>query len=285
MRVLHYQHNGVGVILSKALREIKVDSRVVATAVHPFGFEPDYLIPTGTKWKDWRTARKLRKLLKACDVFHSHSPTPPPFHILDGFNGLFVQHWHAPNSKPFLADYPEAVHLASVPTKGATWMPIPVDTSIFKPIPKQRLVTVGYCALVTDPSKSLYVPLKEIHAVNNASVIARIYPHHKIIPHEEMVAYYQSLDIWVDRIGLGFYGFQAVEAAACGVAVITQMDAVLPGCPFLNVKREEVTDALTQLIQAGEVLQDIKRECRRYAVEMHDSRKVAQQCLEFYKRA
>jgi hypothetical protein len=52
----------------------------------------------------------------------------------------------------------------------------------------------------------------------------------KIIPHSEIPNYYGSLDLWVDRVGVGFYGYGPVEAAACGVPVIADISTELGIC-------------------------------------------------------
>jgi glycosyltransferase involved in cell wall biosynthesis len=109
-----------------------------------------------------------------------------------------------------------------------------------------------------------------------------------MIPHNMMFEYYGQIDIWVDRIGLNFYGFSAVEAAAMEIPIITQIGADdqkwVPDCPFINTRREGVTEAIKTLATDSETRRSIGQASREYILKVHDSAKVAEQCLGIYKK-
>lgn len=76
MKVLQFQPKRVGVILSKAMRDMGIKSRVVATAPHPIGFEEDIPLPHRTGLT--RVLRCLDWLqLSGFDVFHCHDTAIP----------------------------------------------------------------------------------------------------------------------------------------------------------------------------------------------------------------
>ncbi len=98
---------------------------------------------------------------------------------------------------------------------------------------------------------------------------------------------HHEIDVWVDRVGHGFYGFAAVEAAAMGIPVITQIGeyekAFAPDCPFITVDRTDVAAAIVSLAEDENSRRALGARAREYAVDIHDSTKVARRCLELYE--
>jgi len=45
LSILHWEHMGVGVVLSQALNQIGIKSRVVSRCPHPFGFKANHIFP------------------------------------------------------------------------------------------------------------------------------------------------------------------------------------------------------------------------------------------------
>jgi glycosyltransferase involved in cell wall biosynthesis len=295
MRVIHYQHMGVGVVIAGAQRELGVTAKVLSTAVHPFGFKEDRLfrplpvpflgrIAYGVEW--------LRQL-SGFDIIHSHDNYRLPEFVLRRWGGRIVQHYHDPKtSAPLYSDVPS---LASVPSiikavPNAMWCPLPVDIGMFKPQDTARSkIVVGYCWQPTDPTKRQYIPAAEVEdAVSGTAGRACTYPLTDVMPHQSMAEYYGKLDIWVDRIGLDFYGFAAVEVAAMGIPVIAQISedaiAYVPDCPFINVKdRGGVKDAIRLLVQDEELRKSLGQRARAFAVRVHDKFRVARLCLSRYE--
>jgi glycosyltransferase involved in cell wall biosynthesis len=103
-----------------------------------------------------------------------------------------------------------------------------------------------------------------------------------------MENYYASIDIWVDRIGLGFYGFSAIEAAAMGIPVITQISedasTYVPDCPFINaMSKQHVQRQILRLVEDDDLRRKLGAQARDYVIKTHDSLICAKKCLEKYQ--
>jgi hypothetical protein len=171
----------------------------------------------------------------------------------------------------------------------ATWLPIPVDTDTFSPerrVPHQG-VRIGYSAQSLDRSKQKFIPTREIDNALSRLTGAEAFPLLDIIQHERMNDYYGKIDLWVDRVGHGFYGFAAVEAAAMGIPVITQIGedekTFVPDCPFVDVDRTGVTAAIVSLVENETLREALGAKAREFTVDVHDSKKVARRCLNLYE--
>jgi hypothetical protein len=272
-----------------------VHSRVLSSAPHPFGFKEDFLF----HHHRFRMLREIRRSSEwrkyyDFDILHSHDSLRLPENVLVHWRGKLIQHYHDP--KTTIPLYPVGIPsfvslpsiLKAVPT--ATWLPIPVDTDVFSPekrVPHDSF-RIGYCGQSLDPSKQKFIPSREIDsALNGLTRGAEAFPLLDIIQHEQMIGYYGKIDVWVDRVGHGFYGFAAVEAAAMGIPVITQIGedekAFVPDCPFISVNRGDVAAAVISLAEDETSREELGSRARRYAVDVHDSTKVARRCLELYE--
>jgi len=295
LKVLHYEHNGVGVIISRSLQRIGVQSRVLSSATHPFGFKEDFLFHRH-RFRTWREIRRRSewKRYYDFDILHSHDALRLPENVLVHWRGKLIQHYHDPKTTGSLypANVPSFVSLPSIlkAVPNATWLPIPVDTDVFSPekrVPHNN-VRIGYCAQSLDPSKQKFIPSREIDsALDRLATKAEVLPLLDIIQHEHMTDYYGKIDVWVDRVGQGFYGFAAVEAAAMGIPVITQIGedekAFVPDCPFTSVDRTDVPAAIVSLAEDETSRKALGARAREYAVDIHDSTRVARRCLELYE--
>jgi hypothetical protein len=171
------------------------------------------------------------------------------------------------------------------------FLPIPVDTDAFRPNNRisHDLVRVGYSDQYTDPNKRRYLAVSEIKdAISRLSGKAVGAPLTQIISHEEIPNYYRTLDLWVDRVGLGFYGFGAVEAAACGVPIITDIReddlTFVKNCPFVNIHtRAEIASTIERLVNDRPFLESLGLKSREFIVETHDWLKVAERCIQIYQ--
>jgi len=293
MKVLHYEHMGVGVILSQALRKLGQDSHVLSSAPHPFGFKEDFLFSRN---------RYVRKFLKRLvwrkyydfDILHSHDNKPLPPYVLRHWRGALVQHYHDPNTQARL--YTDIPSFISLPNKiksipEATWVPIPVDTTIFKPIEAEvhDKVCIGYCDQMVDSWKARFIPKHEVEAAaKRLGNKAYTLPLTGIIPHDSMPDFYRKIDVWVDRIGLDFYGFSAVEVASMGIPVVTQIGQEernwVPECPFITTDLKGATGEIISLAEDEHLRISLGRKAREYALKVHDSTRVAQICLEQYRK-
>jgi hypothetical protein len=171
------------------------------------------------------------------------------------------------------------------------FVPIPVDTDTFKPARKRQtdVVRVGYSDQYTDPNKRQYLAISEIKdAISRLDGKAVGVPLNQIIGHQEIPNYYGTLDLWVDRVGLGFYGFGAVEAAACGVPIITDIREsdlkFVKDCPFVNIhSRAEIQSAIEKLVNDKSSRELLAAKSREFIIKTHDWLKVAEQCIQIYQ--
>jgi hypothetical protein len=292
MRVLHFQHNGVGVILSAAMNRLGVDSLVLATAPHPFGFHEDALLPHRTGLARPLRALDWRKYFDY-DVFHDHD-TRIPRTARAHWTGRIIQHYHDPKTvRPV-----EGASMAFVSLPGirkvipdGIWIPLPVFSDVYTPSlrPRRDVVRVGYCAQTADPTKPQLIPVAEtLEAVARCGAKAEAYPLEGLWNHADMIDYYKEIDIWVDRVGCDFYGFSTVEVASMGIPVVTQIGEYerefVADCPFVSVDRTGVTRALVELIEDAALRGDLGLRSREFVIEYHDAMRVAGLCIEHYKR-
>jgi glycosyltransferase involved in cell wall biosynthesis len=300
-KVLHAEHIGVGVVLSEALNRLGVTSRVVSAAPHPFGFKEDYLLPKRrfgsthlayyTRFLDWRRYRKEFNLL------HSHNDVRYPNYVLKLWKNRMIQHYHNMNIDakiPLYADLPSLVSIPSMLDRvpDAEYIPLPVDTELFKPIPKTQSnkVRVGYSDQHTDPKKRQFLAVHEINeTISRLEQVAVAVPLQRIIPHQQIMNYYGELDLWVDHVGVDFYGYGVVEAAACGVPIITNIGdrdmEFAKDCPFVRINsREEIPQAIEKLVKDRSLRESLAIRSREYIVKTHDSLKVAQKCIDVYEK-
>ncbi|HEY4675180.1 MAG TPA: hypothetical protein VIH48_03905 [Candidatus Bathyarchaeia archaeon] len=293
MKILHYQHMGVGVILTQALRRLGVESHVLSAAPHPFGFNEDFLLPRRAKlgrplrYFDWKRFFKF-------DILHSHHTGRLPSFVQKHWKSRLIQHYHDPNTTKHLYGY-EVPSFVSLPSllkvvPEATWIPLPVDTARFSPekLVAHEGVNVGYCAQQVDPVKQPFIPIAEIKSAIEESNKALDRPLEKVMNHNDMESYYALIDIWVDRVGLGFYGFSAIEAAAMGIPVITQIgedaSAFVPSCPFINAKKKQFVEReILRLVEDDDLRRELGARSRDYVARMHDSLICAKLCLEKYQ--
>jgi glycosyltransferase involved in cell wall biosynthesis len=307
---------GAGIVLSQALQKLGVESRVLATKSHPFGFKEDFLFPQKPRLAKAPLARRIersvwRKLYDPIrepiakrmeksgwkkfydfDILHSHDSHRLPGYVLDHWKGAFVQHYHG--FKIVSPLYTDVLSFTSLPNvikviPDATWVPLPVDTTYFKPEKTNRsTVSIGYSCQNLDPTKSSYIPIKQIDsAIKALDGKAVSYPLTGIIPRKDIKEYYKRIDVWVDRIGQGFYGFAAVEVASMGIPVVTQIGeeekGFVPDCPFINTEHDGVAHAIRLLVEDDKTRKELGKEARDFVLRKHDAVEVAKICLKKYE--
>jgi len=300
MKVLHFQHNGAGVVISDGLKKIGVESVVASTASHPFGFKEDYLIKRAEDLKD----------LGDFHILHSHSEIKLPAEITKLHSGRLVQHYHdsmmgriesfsslktAILGKNRYKLYNDTVNFVSTPNvleyiDDATFVPLPVDTEEFHiDRASGETLTIGFNASTLDKRKIRFLVNEEItqatQSLEKKGVQVVLKPQPTNINHNQMwEVYWKHIDVWVDRFGLDFYGFSSVEAAACGVPVVCQIgekeSKFVPTCPFMNTVREKLVDAL---VNRSFLDKKLKKAHRDFAVEVHDNVTVAKLCRSKYE--
>ena len=107
--------------------------------------------------------------------------------------------------------------------------------------------------------------------------------------HYDVLHYWKKIDIWLDRFHLGLYGFTTPEAASCSIPILCEIDydmeQYVPNCPFLRIKPtlDSVESNLEYLLSHSN-REQLGKKCREYAIQKHHIVKVAEQCLNEYKR-
>jgi len=298
LSILHWEHMGVGVVLSQALNQIGIKSRVVSRCPHPFGFKADYIFPYRrilNDRNDWVSIKRNR--LSKFNVFHNHSNYKVSKKLSKHWKGRFIQHYHDPNTKEPIYDTPSFVStpalLDIIPD--STWIPFPVDINPFGGTFEKNYngkLIVGFCAQEIDPHKKALIPHKELMKIAEEDNGIVLHPLKEIIHHTQMHNYYSKLDVWVDRIidddEKGFYGFAASECAMMGIPIITKIDeqtlTQIDSCPFINISdRSKLSIELKTLAEDENQRRNLSRKTRDYAIKNHDSLNVARKCLETYR--
>jgi len=204
---------------------------VFATAKHEFGFKADYLQPTGVA-RLLSSRFQFRCQLSRFQVLHNHVPVAPPSPFKERWEGMLVQHYHDPcNVKRMDCQAAFLSHpsMLKVIPKGR-WIPLPVvipdQPNATKPL---GLLRIGYdqadwktSVPSTVPAKMKLLPLEEIEEACAESKQLVKHPLDHVMPYSRMSEYYSGIDVWVDRVGLGSYGWMTAEALSYGVPVITQ---------------------------------------------------------------
>jgi len=284
---------GAGVVLSQALNEKGIQSRVIAKKTHPFGFKANHIMNPPWNRFQWVFLKKIG--YSKFNILHNHANYRLNKRIFENWKGRFIQHYHDLKTQEPLYDTPSFV---SIPTllkiiPDSIWLPLPVDTKQFNGTPQThhgKGVVVGFCAQNIDPTKKKMIPHKELIDIANENDKISLLPLKEIIPHNQIREYYSKIDVWVDRIieedEGGFYGFAASECAAMGIPIISKIDESLSyiGCPFINItNRDALANELNHLAEDEAHRRILGEKARDYAHRIHDSMKVADICLKTYK--
>jgi hypothetical protein len=290
--VVHFEHNGAGVILSEALKRQGYRSTVVATAPHPFGFKEDILLPAQPGVSGGLRRLSIWMRLANREVFHNHGCAIPGV-ARKLWRGRIIQHYHnrvveEPIQGADLSLVSMPGNLRTVPL--AIWVPLPVRTDVFVPPTREDggPLRIGFCADRSDPDKPALIPFEELHTVEaRCRGMAVLAPLRGLeFDYAHIRDYYAGIDIWVDRIGVGFYGLSAIEAASMGIPIVTQIGRfeadLVPGCPFVSVGRDAVQDAVESLVHDRAGRRDLGSACRDYVVALHDADTIASQLMDIY---
>lgn len=106
------------------------------------------------------------------------------------------------------------------------------------------------------------------------------------IPRADALAALEACDVLVDQVGLGWYGYQAVEALARGKPVLCRLDPhhfaehvgeSPEACGFVNVEPNTLADALVELFDDEDRRLALGRAGQKFANGFHDARRVVEQ--------
>ena len=179
--------------------------------------------------------------------------------------------------------------------KDSIWIPLPVDTETKKlqnPTLEKNEVIVGVGFDFSDHTKGKFLRMDLVNKVienlqNKGYKITTL--EFKNYKHNEVLNYWRKIDIWLDRFHLGFYGFTVPELASCGIPVLCDieedMEQYVPNCPFLLTKPivHNIESNLEYLLSYSN-REQLGKKCREFAIQKHDIVKVAEKCIEGYKK-
>lgn len=115
--------------------------------------------------------------------------------------------------------------------------------------------------------------------------------HPRQVAHEEAMRIYQSADIMIDQLLVGWYGGAAVEAMALAKPVLCylreeDLDRFVPfkeKIPILSATKETLYDRLVEMIEDPSRRARIGEESRRYVEEVHDPIRIAERLIRVYQ--
>jgi glycosyltransferase involved in cell wall biosynthesis len=110
------------------------------------------------------------------------------------------------------------------------------------------------------------------------------------VPHAEMKTVYESADIFVDQLLVGWYGAAAVEAMALGkpsICYLRESDiAWLPfkeSIPVISATRDTIYATILYLLENRHYLKELGLRSRMYVEDVHDPVKIALQMKRTYE--
>ncbi len=114
------------------------------------------------------------------------------------------------------------------------------------------------------------------------------------IPHDKVRAIYESADILVDQVLVGWYGGLAVELMALGkpvVAYIRERDlkfvpaAMRDQLPVVSADPSTIKEVIRKLVRDVELRRSLAERSRRFVEDWHDPKKVAEITTKAYRAA
>ncbi len=109
------------------------------------------------------------------------------------------------------------------------------------------------------------------------------------MPQNEVRNIYESCDIIVDQLRIGWYGVLATEGMALGKAVVSYIrDDLLPtfgdAPPVMVANPQTIASVLRNLITSSRLRAEVAERGHAFCRENHDARLVAQSCAALYER-
>jgi glycosyltransferase involved in cell wall biosynthesis len=106
--------------------------------------------------------------------------------------------------------------------------------------------------------------------------------------HEALIEMCKNADIIIDALLLESFGIFSMEGMALGKPVLNRIDEKFvkyyPGLPILRTDPDNIYDNLKLLIENPDLRKELGKKGRKYVEEIHDSKKIARQLIELYRR-
>jgi len=307
-RILHV-HNVAGVSSNLALfqRKLGFEAKVITRKAHPLGYEEEC-------YPQWKMLFAIR-FFPVFDVIHYHVNTWFRRSIFKHFDYQLCKRLHKKIVLQFhgedlrahayhlkLKDLIEELKiilvatpdlLAFIPSEKRVWLPFPINLDMWRPKPvteKEHAPVVGYYNPPHD-EREVYGIRYTQRAVKNLKRKGFNFETKPIYwrPHHTMPDYYSSIDIYVDRLGMSWYGVGACEAMASGLPVMTyireDLRHLIPSKePFLISTKEDFEENLEILLGDESLRRQLGQRGRKYVLDKHDGLEVAKSLLDIYQK-
>lgn len=324
LRVLHAPVNVAGGPgnLSHGLQDIGIDSSLLVFEDHRFGYPADHHLHLRSTGRRSDLAvnipRQLRALAWAIprfDIFHFHfghmlAPKRIAFPVLRAARKTIVfQFWGSdirdqPASSVSYLRHSDAAILGSFATL-ARAPELPADFPAYDVLPPA--IDLSGWGVVTKESSSTvtiaHAPSSRavkgteavIAAVDSLTSRGMDVTLDLIegVSHEEARRRYESADIIVDQLRIGWHGLFAIESMALGKPVVCRIDRKAADrtgqqfgidVPIVSATEEDLANTLLPLIESADRRAAIGRASRAYVEQVHDHRAVARRCAAIYER-
>jgi glycosyltransferase involved in cell wall biosynthesis len=179
-------------------------------------------------------------------------------------------------------------------TKKYNIIPLGYDLEYWKPFkPKISIKNDGKILIVHAPSnrekKGTEYIIKAIEKLkeNGYEIEFKLL---EALPNSEIREWVNISDIVVDQLIIGWHGIFAIESMALGKTTLCYINedwkkdvSYAKSLPLVNTTPDTIYSNLKLLIENPDLRTEIGQKSRKYVEEVHDSKKVAKQLLEFYE--
>lgn len=306
--ILHV-HNVAGVSSNLALfqRKLGFKAKVITRNPHPLGYEEDY-------YPKWKMLLALRFFI-SFDIIHYHVNTWLRQRRFRHFDYVLSKRLHKKiillfhgedlrahamqkelkdiidELKIILVATPDL--LAFVPSEKSVWLPFPINLDMWHPksrTDKEHVPVIGYYNPPHDEREVYGVKYVE-KAIKNLQRKGFNFETKPIYwqPHRTMPDYYSSLDVYVDRLGMGWYGVGACEAMASELTVMSyireDLRHLLPKKePLLISSKMNFEENLEMILGDESLRRQLGQQGRKYVLDRHDGLEVAKNLVSMYRQ-
>jgi glycosyltransferase involved in cell wall biosynthesis len=172
-----------------------------------------------------------------------------------------------------------------------------VDPTAWEAVPARPLARGDRIRVVHSPTNRGIKGTR--HVIEAMDAVRRVHPNMELtlvegLPHAEVRKIYESADVAIDQLLIGWYGAFAVEAMSLGKPVICYVreedlhfisDDMRRALPLLNANPSTIYDVLMRIAENPETLVDAGLNSRRFVLEYHGPLKIAEGVRDTYLRA
>lgn len=298
MRILHLNNTAnVAVQLRDAQRALGHEAIVVTISGigNYLNYPEDWrLYPLDGIANKVAFASQVFGLVRWADVVHFHNPYwPSLIHLLKAMTGrkTFIAHYHGLGSVrrwKLMADSATAMILSTPNLRPhcprGIYIPNPM-----KPLePPTRRRRSGR-------------PMRVVHGHTNPPDLERVkgtitirnvvnrVPEAELVevqgrPHQEALRIYETCDVAVDQIRIGWYGMFALECMSMGIPTLGYVDDPYRiGNPVYPVDDFTLGETLEQFVRDEELRRRVGEAQRKHVMRIHDPSSIARKVLEVYE--